>query len=167
MRRLQKAIFQSWKKKLGEIDEADELRVSLLTGIDKRNPFSYRVVIGTDVDLQRGKSTRISTVARVNQMYPKSSQNLDGFLERFNRFKQYIIAPGRYISESDAPVFFPEFGIVKGKLYHRPVWQIGENDQDLCGLEPDDQPIVPEGVTDAPVFKALEQLRLFESKRQD
>ena len=102
-----KAIFQSWKKKLGATDEADELRVSLLTGIDKRDPFSYRVVIGTDVDLQRGKSTRISTVARVNQMYPKSSRNLGSFLERFNRFRRYIIAPGRYISESDAPVFFP------------------------------------------------------------
>ena len=43
-----KEIFQGWLNRLGRVDENDELRVSIVTDIDKKNPLSYKVVVGTN-----------------------------------------------------------------------------------------------------------------------
>lgn len=52
-----------------------------------------------------------------------------------------------------------QFALAKRQLDIREAWQIGENDPDLVALDEDDDPIVPEGVTDPPVNKALMQKR--------
>ena len=54
-----------------------------------------------------------------------------------------------------------QFVIAKRQLYIREAWQIGENDSDIVALREDDEPIVPEGVIDPPVNKALRQIRSF------
>src|SRR4029077_8671508 len=82
-----RAIFQSWKKKLGEIDEKEELRFSIITGVDERSPFSYKVVAGTELNGRDERGRRFSMVARINRMDPRSSWNLDGFLRRFDLVK--------------------------------------------------------------------------------
>jgi hypothetical protein len=161
-----RAIFQSWKKKLGETDEKEELRVSIITGVDEGNPFSYKVVASTELNVRDERGRRFSMVARINRMDPPSSRNLDGFLRRFDLVKWYIIAPGRYIDDSTAPIFFPELGILKRVLHCRPAWQIGGNDPDICALQSDDQPIIPDGIADAPVIKALGRLRNLDQQRK-
>ncbi len=54
-----------------------------------------------------------------------------------------------------------QFALAKRQLDIREAWQIGENDPDLVALSEDDDPIVPEGVTNPPVNKALMRKRSF------
>jgi hypothetical protein len=160
-----KAIFQAWRKKLGDFDEHDDLRVSILTGVDKDNPFFYRVVVGANLKVGDRASHMISMVARINQMEPRDAKNLEAFLRQFNLLKRYVLAPGRYVDEKTGPVFFPELGIEKMTLNCRPIWQISENDPDACALHADDQPTIPENIKDAPVLRALRRLRTVEKER--
>jgi hypothetical protein len=160
------AIFQKWKEKLGNIDENDEIRISILTGIDRKRPFSYKVLVRANMNAAVEIGPWLAMVSRINRMDPPDSRNLEGFLHRFNRVKRYLISPGHYIDESTPPTLFPGLGIVKGLLSCRPVWQVGENDPDACALETDDQPIVPEGIADVPVFRALSRLKNFENEKK-
>ena len=39
-------IFDNWAEEIGPYDEDDQLRVTIIQGISKSDPFDYRVVIG-------------------------------------------------------------------------------------------------------------------------
>jgi len=49
----------------------------------------------------------------------------------------------------------------------RPAWQIGENDPDIVALDGDEDPFIPDGVTDAPVIKSIAAQRARRSVRSD
>jgi hypothetical protein len=156
-----RSIFQAWRKKLGDVDERDELRISILTGIDRSNPHAYNVVVGTNFDVTKAEERFViyNTVSRINRMEASSSRNLDGFLGQLRTARRYILAPGHYVDESTPPRFFAELGIGKVQLHVRPAWQIGENDPDSCGVRVKDNPIIPKEVSDPPVLRTLHRLR--------
>ena len=58
-----------------------------------------------------------------------------------------------------------QLSIAKRQLDIREAWQIGENDPDVVALYQDDEPIIPAGVTDPPVNKALIRKRSDRQKR--
>ena len=49
--------------------------------------------------------------------------------------------------------------VLKRKFDMRQAWQIGENDPEIVVLHKDDEPIVPEGVTNPPVNTVLRRIR--------
>jgi hypothetical protein len=101
----------------------------------------------------------IAFAARVNTMEPETSENLDRFLVRFSQVKAFQIAP--CVINADMSIQRPlfEVAITKDQLYVRDAWQIGLNDVDMVGVFPDDSPIIPEGISDAPIKKLLEWKR--------
>src|SRR5262249_24080982 len=42
------AIFQGWREEIGKQDSAERIRVSLITGINRKNSAAYRVLISTN-----------------------------------------------------------------------------------------------------------------------
>jgi hypothetical protein len=54
--------------------------------------------------------------------------------------------------------------IEKAGLNVRPAWQIGLNDPDAMGITSRDDPIIPEGETNAPV---LELLKIHRKRMRD
>src|SRR5690606_20698410 len=78
------AIFSEWRRRLGEVDQNEELRISVLTGIDKANPASYRVIVSAKPRLQNNRKLTMIAV-RSNTMTPHDSKNLSMFLEAFAR----------------------------------------------------------------------------------
>lgn len=147
-------IFTAWQKKLGRQDQGDELRVTIITGVMKSNPACYNVIIGTNLKLSDENRFAV-TVSRINQMTPDSSANLDRFLASFAKYGSYLLAPVEFRGPDAAPVIHPDVGIVKRSLIVRPAWQIGENDPDVMGVTEGDDPIVPDGVIDAPILRTL------------
>src|SRR5437667_8571272 len=98
-------------------------------------------------------------------MTPRESRNLEGFVDQAKRAGKYLIGAAYVASERDEPK--PMKPVIEIEdLQVRPAWQIGENDLDGCALLVDDEPIIPDGVTDPPALKALEQRRLFRSRKR-
>lgn len=156
-------IFRGLTSKLGKIDVDEKLRLAILTGIDERNRFAYSTIVTSNLDNEeRQDEKQVVTVARMQRMYPPDDRNLNGFLERFNRTKRYWLVPAG-LAVGGAPKIFWEHAIAKRKLSVRPAWQIGDNDPDMIALMPDDLPIIPEGIKEAPVKRTLERIKRRES----
>ena len=176
-----KDIFAALEARLGKVDERRALRVSIIQGVSAANPSHYAVVIGSRHDdaeqLQANK--QYFFVSRILWMTPESTENLDTFLEAYRRSgryilvpaivrpkggvpkrsRRYILAPGMIHPKDDVPELMTEHVIRKYDLEARHAWQIGVNDPDIVALDPDDPPVIPAPVVDAPVLRALERLR--------
>lgn len=153
-----KAIFDEWHKKIGSIDQDEQLRVSIITGIDNSNPFSYKVLIGVNPKVKKGSQSVMQYVlSRVHRMDPPDHANLNRFLEKYNETGWYVLLPGHFLDESLEPELFWKHGIAIRELIVRPAWQIGRHDPNIVALQPGDDPIIPEGVEHPPVLSALER----------
>jgi hypothetical protein len=156
-------IFEGLRSNLGDLDANDSLRVCIITGIDRKNPSSYKVVIGANPKMinelnSHGTAKQIVTISRINRMDPANSRNLEVFRDLLKSTGRYIIAPACYNGELKLEDISFELGIGKYHLHIRPAWQIAENDPDICAFEQDDDPIIPPEVSDPPVLRALERL---------
>jgi hypothetical protein len=65
--------------------------------------------------------------------------------------------PAHFIQPSIPPRLFPELGIGKRQLHVCPAWQLRENDPELCVISPDDDPVIPEGIGEPPVLRAIQE----------
>ena len=102
-------IFSEIKDVIGSDDSSNKLRLSIITGTQKENIFSYKVLIGPNenyikehVDAFSGRTPEstdlVVNVTRISEMTPSSSVNLDGFIESFKKFGCY------YITNSKIPI---------------------------------------------------------------
>jgi hypothetical protein len=156
-----RVIFEDWRAILGDVDESDQLRVSIITGINKCRPFSYRVVIGTNPSFSDSDSQpkQFVMISRILEMNPGNSQNLDSFLANFEREKTYFLLPAHLADPVAKSTLFYKLAILKKALHVFPAWKMNENDQDSCALKPEDDPIIPDGIVNPPVIQALEKIR--------
>lgn len=151
-------IFTGWRAKLGEVDREEQLHLSIITGIDRKHPFSYAVVIGSNPSISKDSGFHhFVNVSRICRMNPTDSKNLDAFLARFERLGRYMLVPAVLSNELQQQDFQFDLWIGKQSLRLVPAWQLGKNDPDGVALHPDDHPIIPEGVQDAPVTALLER----------
>ncbi len=153
-----RTIFTQWQAKLGTVDQEEQLRVTLITGVAQERPSSYSIVIGSNFPMPSTPAFHhFVCVSRSHRMDVVDSRNLDSFLARYERIGGYWLAPAKFVSESQLPEFFFDLSIAKRSLRVLPAWKLGRNDPDSAGLRPDDDPIIPEGVEDAPVLGLLER----------
>lgn len=154
-----RAIFADWRAKLGEIDREDRIRISILTGVDRANPNHYSVVVGSNlVESENGPRIKyFASVSRIHRVEPPTSRNLTGFVSRFERVGTYRLMPGLVDLRNGKSRPYPELAIQKRQIRICPAWQIGEHDPDGSGIFPNDAPIIPEGIPDAPVLKLLDR----------
>ncbi|MBK8284426.1 MAG: hypothetical protein IPK97_05830 [Ahniella sp.] len=162
-------IFSNWRTRWGVQGVEDALRVAIVTGVSKRNPHHYAVVVGPNIgrlsrDLRPG--VIVSTVSRILHMTPDSPENLNTFLREYGKFRAFFLVPGRLPSgQTQTPEILYELALVKRSVDVRPAWEIGENDFDMVALLDDEDPMIPDGVVDAPVLKAMALRRDRRSRR--
>lgn len=154
-------IFALWRKELGDRDTEERLRITIIRGISKKNPYAYTVVIGSNpkaLPLEDDKRL-LAVVGRLNTMEPTSDTNLNTFLSQYEAFGGYLVAHAilRDKSSEPFPVFEPN--IYKQELYVRDAWEIGNHDIDSIGIRINDDPIIPPGKDDAPVLELLRSRR--------
>lgn len=152
-------IFVGWLDRLGKKDEKEELRISIVTGVDKNNPAHYRVHIGTNINTYEriGEQKQFVLVSRINTMTPDSDKNLSMFLKTYEKYGVYCLLPAILKEGQVKPEVVKNLFLFKKSLIVKPAWQIGDNDEDFIVLQPGDEPIIPEDVKNAPVLKALER----------
>ena len=153
-----KQIFKEWHSKIGQVDKDEQLRVSIITGIDKENPSSYNVVISTNPKLIAKSQRRYFIfVSRIKRMDPSDLRNLNLFLEQYKQTGRYAILPAHFVDIAGNPVPLFDLWIGKKELRVCPAWQIGENDPDICALQEENDPIIPDDIENAPVIRALQR----------
>ena len=155
-----KLIFKGWRDRFGPVDTSEQLSISIIRGINRAAPANYKVVIGSIPKIHTGKSdsTNVIIVTRFLQMEPPNSMNLDSFLEQYKLKGKYIIAPGHFKDKSTMPGIFMDLGIEKCELHLKQAWEIGRNELELCAISEDDDPIIPEGIKDPPLLRALKSI---------
>lgn len=156
-----KQIFRLWEKEIGEIDEAEALRVCIIRHINKQCPHHYRVLLGHDIKRARRQSNTdfIAVAQRVQTMMPSSSRNLDSFLHAYAEVGAYYLAPAVMSHNGLYPEPIDEFRILKRELDVREAWEIGLNDLDGAGILPGDEPIIPKDAKTVPVQELLKLKR--------
>lgn len=152
-------IFRHWK----EEDSRSELRlrISVVRAIDKSNPHAYTIIIGADPDAVLPGTRFITMVNRMCRMEPKSSANLDLFLQEHEKYGSYTITAAYKPKGSppDAPIQFSSNSIQMKRVTIIEAWKVGPNDIERMAISDDCDPVIPEGVADAPVLEVLRQNR--------
>jgi hypothetical protein len=155
-----RTIFEGWRRELGQLDADERLRVAILTGIDRKNPHAYKVIIGSNLKApESAEDGFLLTVSRFNRMEPQTSANLDRFLKAYRHSRRYGLIPAYAKEGSEIPECDFALAIGKTELSVRPAWEIGENDPDSIAIQSDDDPIIPPIVTNAPVIATLKRIR--------
>jgi hypothetical protein len=162
-------IFKFWREEFGAGDSDERLRISIVRGISNREPHAYRVFIAPAPQFgaapQKGGFEIL--VGRTNAMLARDPENLNRFLRSYDKCKAFFLNPA--VSEDrDLGHIEPIRGahIKMEKLSIRDAWEIGPNDLDSPSVHDDDDPIIPEGQTHAPVLMLLRQKRRMREQRQ-
>jgi tetratricopeptide (TPR) repeat protein len=153
-------IFRQWIEELGKVDVEEKLRVLVVRGIDKEQPHAYRIVLGPDpaaYDLEKRYFTYMYRVHRMDAVTPK---NLSDFLNHHKKIGSFFLVPAFVPSDWDgttAPDMDLDLRILVRNVYARYAWEIGLNDPDAKGIQEEDDPIIPEEVTEPPILKLLQK----------
>ncbi len=150
-----KKIFDGWINKLGKIDKEEEIRISIIKGIDNKNPFWYRVHISKEMKEMKNSDLYYST-SRFHTLQPYNSINLDRLLELYKLNGKFKIYPAGFESNGQ---FIPDLtrGIEKTNLIVKDAWEISLNDIDSVTILEDDRIIIPNNITNAPVLEVLKR----------
>jgi hypothetical protein len=148
-----KAIFREWRERFGKIDEKNEIRVSLVKGIDQDHPYHYRGCVGRDLDnLDKDDNKQIVFISRMTTMTVDNHHNLEMFLKERSEWGYYFLALA-IIKPNGEPEFVMDIAIAKSKLNIRNAWEIGTHDIDAMGVRPEDKVTIPDGEENAPVVE--------------
>lgn len=148
-----KNIFDEWIKRFGKVDKKETIKISIIKGIDKSNPYYYIVQITTNPDITPIKEKFVTIPSRFNVMTPNNSTNLDNFERFYSQIKRFVIVPAIFNTNSQIE---PEFerAIMKTEITIKYAWEIDEHDMERCVIRENDNPIIPkEHLTDAPLLK--------------
>jgi hypothetical protein len=114
-----KRIFEGWIKRVGHIDEFEEIRISIIEGPIPGKPDGYTVMVSSNPDhtIRRKQQTDpefrptdVMLISRMHRMNPSAgSQNLARFKQAFNDFGFYRLFPAHVanhqIGDMDVSVY--------------------------------------------------------------
>ncbi|MCF7909805.1 MAG: hypothetical protein K9L58_04745, partial [Candidatus Omnitrophica bacterium] len=151
-----KKIFDNWIKRFGKEDMAEEIRIAIIKGVDKTNPFWYRVHVSSNLRKEAiGTENLIVSLSRFHEMNARSFQNIDLLIDGYNIEKQFRLLPAQINSDGTGIKPYLDRAILKRTLIVKNAWEVGENDLDSAVIKAGDSPVIPEGVKNPPVFKLL------------
>jgi hypothetical protein len=109
-----RSLFAGLRSKVGQDDEEELLRVSIVEGTFHGNPHSYAVNIGPDagnvmkgfqVELPEPGYVDFLALSRVNRMNPDGpSESLALFKKQFQKVGSYFLMPACFRGKSFGPI---------------------------------------------------------------
>lgn len=151
-------IFENIAKTVGDKDPNNTLRIALIRGISRQNPAHYRVAVTSNIDRSDDGISKVQTaLSRIHTMTPSSSVNIDRFLKDYELHKKCHVATVN--SEGKLVNHLLTSGVV---VMH--AWEIDENDQEISAIKPDDDILIPVGMENPPISRALAKIRSFEAR---
>ncbi|WP_148266118.1 hypothetical protein [Pseudovibrio sp. FO-BEG1] len=142
-------IFKEWNKKFGRKDVDDQIRISIIRGVKAEQEHHYRVHISRSIENglgQENPGSRIYNVSRIHNMEPESSENLEMFLEQFNKFGMFFLIPVVVSESASMPDLLIEHSILCRNLHVRYAYEIGQHDPDSVVIKDGDNIVQPDEV---------------------
>jgi hypothetical protein len=134
--------------------------LSILKGIDASNPYWYKGLISSNVSTEEMKNwNTVIFMTQISTMTPTTPRNLEGFLESYSGFGYFTLAPFYIDLATRKPEPLKELGFVMKDLSVKNAWEVGINDLEMTAISTTDNPIVPKGMTNAPVLEVLKMKR--------
>ncbi len=132
-------IFRDWRKRLGDVDVSEELRVSIIEDNRPRQAPGYSVHIGTTTAgvIRQAASAGLAVpggdarwvVSRVHRMKsPSTSRNLERFKAAYARHQQYRLLP--MVGTGPDLYAAMDLSIAKHTVHLRHVDDLGPDDVD-------------------------------------
>ncbi|NVK17764.1 MAG: hypothetical protein HWE30_03625 [Methylocystaceae bacterium] len=153
-----KKIFAELYEKHGSQTSDSSFRITIVKGISRQNPTHYRVCISPEPNKNDLGTQGTFMMGRTNTMEPISTENLDRFLEDYEKKGAYIFALIEDFSSTSVKIV-NEFAMIRRKLVVTEAWQINLYSPDVFAIRRDDDPFIPSHVKNAPVQDVLAQLR--------
>ncbi|MCT4614459.1 MAG: hypothetical protein N4A49_06255 [Marinifilaceae bacterium] len=151
-----KKIFKDWIKKFGVKDTDEKIKITIIKGVDKHNPYWYRVHIGANVKKEELKSGDIIlSASRFHEMNATTPNNLNKLISVFNDYKSFRFCPAEVELNANKINPFEEYSIIKHEITFRNAWEIGLHDLENVAIKKGDNPIIPKDVKNAPVLEVL------------
>jgi len=146
-------IFKKWTKEISSDDSENRIGVSLITGLIASDPTAYRVGVYNNYQ-HRGNTARIGepflTINKSKDMLKTDIKHRDHFLSEFEKVGYYLLAPMTIHPTTKTAVIHDSFAILKHDLNVQEAWMITPDTINMCLMRPEDNPIVPEGITEVP-----------------
>ena len=141
-------IFQEWLDNIGQFDKKDLIALRIIEGIDEKNPYSYRVSVGSSLNNSVKDVERRLFISknRLHTMTPINDINLRNFKECFKNVKEFFICPSLIRKNNSEPDVHLEKRIIKNSksLKIMKAYEISENDiLSEMAILPFDRPIIP------------------------
>lgn len=153
-------IFEEWRSEIGQVDENDSIRLSILTGVNRLHPSSYTVLIGANHSgLLDSSFDRVFMMSRIHNIPNPNPKNLEMFRNVYSVTGSYYLAPVLIDSTMSNPEIIMDVALLKRLVEFKEAWTVGLNDPDSVAIQPDCEPLIPdEHSTDAPVLEVLQRL---------
>jgi hypothetical protein len=155
-KKMANTIFDGWRNRFSDKDEENLIRITIIKGINKNNPYWYRVCIGTNFqNLKNLKSRIITSATRMHTLNPNSDKNLNAMIKAFNHFKKFQLTPAMVSDEGKSILPLDGKSIMLKELVIKDAWEVGIGDIDSSGILITDDPIIPDSEPNAPVKELL------------
>lgn len=149
-----KKIFQEWKKQYGE-GINNEIGIAIIKGINKNNPYWYRVLITPFLDGEN-RTNGIFTVS--SRFHLMESQNPNNLLQIIKAFENFGFLPLLPATTATGAFELDSNSLIKIKnLSVKNAWEIDINDIEQVAILEDDEVVIPVGVKEVPVLKVIER----------
>ncbi|PLK22350.1 hypothetical protein C0V72_15400 [Porphyrobacter sp. TH134] len=153
-------IFEDWRERWGRVGSDENVRLSIVTGVSKREPFAYSMHVGpvfrTSL-VEKGKT--FLSLSRYMRLNPTTPDNLNNFLAAYDQAGEFGLAPAITPVGQKFPVPLYDLIQPRRRLEVRPAWTIEDHDPDLSVLQDDDDPFIPEDQIDPPVRRAMARIK--------
>lgn len=151
-------IFDDWINRFGKEDKDELINITIIRGIDKLNPFAYRVHITAKINKDTSSQTDkiFITSSKTHDLVPTTPKNLEMLISSYKLFGQYWLWPAE-AKENTPPTHYYNKAILKRELSIINAWEIGITDLNSIAIKPTDNPIIPSHIKNAPILKTLEQ----------
>lgn len=155
-----KKIFDDWVNRFGKEDKDELINITIIRGIDKLNPFAYRVHITAKINKETFSQTDeiLITSSKTHDLVPTSSENLEKLIASYKSLGQYWLWPAE-AKENRNPKHYYDKAILKKELSIINAWEIGLTDLNNIAIKPTDNPVIPNHITNAPILKVLERYK--------
>lgn len=154
-----KSIFEEWIKRFGKEDKDDIIKITIVKGVKKKNPFWYKVHISANIQSQilDSRERYFSVLARFHQMTPVNPENIRRIEQMIGSKSKFLFCPAQITKDGkDIEPYFDK-SIVKSHIEIINAWELSINDLASVVIQNDDDPIIPSEIKNAPVLEIMKK----------
>lgn len=150
-------IFKEFVTRFGKNDEKESIRITLIKGVDKKNPHYYCVHIGPNLEkIDIGDKSVFITSSRFREIPATSSKNLNDIVSALYHYKKFRFCAAEISRESSNILPF-DISIDKTEIVIKQAWEITWNDPCRVVMRKSYEPIIPEGIENLEILEIVKK----------